>query len=69
MNTTDKCIIEGSGPPLAQLYKTCINHLIEMGYKFKLEFENETQVVIDMGEHGCIDFFDKRVPRPVDNSR
>lgn len=49
--------LEISGTPQQQLYKLCINHLIDMNYKFKLEFEHSEQVVIDMGRNGCVDFF------------
>lgn len=55
-----KITIEPTGFPLQQLYKLCINHLIESGYNFNLEYEHENQVVIDMGKNGCIDFFENR---------
>lgn len=57
MNTVDKRIVESNDTPLQQLYKICARHLMEMGYKFKLEFEHENQVVIDMGKNGYVDFF------------
>lgn len=52
-------MIEPTGLPLQQLYKICINHLVDRGYKFKLTFEHDTQVLIELENGQAIDFFKK----------
>lgn len=52
--------IEVHGEPLKQLYTLCINHLIQSDYKFKLIYEHDSQVVIELSNGKSIDFFNNK---------
>lgn len=52
--------VEVHGDPLTQLYTLCINHLIQSDYKFKLVYEHDSQVVIELKNGKSVDFFNNK---------